>query len=217
MVFGAGGRAGRAVTAEAVRRGHAVTGVVRDVAAHGDLASPAVTVRPGDVTDAVSAARLAAGHDAAVGAVTPATGPEALAQLARFDDRYFVKAADALLAAGPARLVVVGLFATLLDASGRLVMDDPAAFPAGLRRFARAHLAGLDRLRQAGAAPAADWLVLTPTAALDPAGARTGTYRLGGDTVPAEERPLSYADLAVAVVDEIEAPTRRRTRAAVHG
>ncbi|HEX2312530.1 MAG TPA: NAD(P)H-binding protein, partial [Thermomonospora sp.] len=39
IVFGAGGRAGRAAVAEAVRRGHEVTAVVRDPARHPDLAA----------------------------------------------------------------------------------------------------------------------------------------------------------------------------------
>ncbi|WP_238018110.1 NAD(P)H-binding protein [Dactylosporangium sp. AC04546] len=218
-VFGAGGRAGRRVTAEAVRRGHEVVAVVRDVVAHGGLASDvaalnatdvaarsgAVSVHRGDVTDAASVRRLADGCDAVVSAVTPASGPEALARM-RLDERYFVKAADALLAARAPRLAVVGLFATLHDASGGLVMDDPSAFPPQLRAFAQAHLAGLERLREE---TDQQWLVLTPTARLEPDGVRTGRYRLGGEQVPHDETDgLSYADLAVAILDEIERPTR---------
>ncbi|GGM67686.1 NAD(P)-dependent oxidoreductase [Dactylosporangium sucinum] len=225
-VFGAGGRAGKRVSLEAVRRGHEVVAVVRDVVAHGGLASDimaahgdlpveehgdgtggGVSVKRGDVTDPVSVLRLADGCDAVVSAVTPASGPEELARRG-LDELYFVKAADALLAAQPRRLVVVGLFATLYDDGGRLVMDDPAAFPAQLRAFAQAHLAGLERLRERARA-GRRWLVLTPTARLDPAGERTGTYRLGGEQVPEDESgSLSYADLAVAVLDEIERPTR---------
>ncbi|MET7400506.1 NAD(P)H-binding protein [Dactylosporangium sp. NPDC005572] len=274
-VFGAGGRAGRRVTAEAVRRGHEVVAVVRDVVAHGGLASDvaalraaeldaagaviaggghvtvdgrgevardgcvsdvagdrggsalargarpsgvaaaagggagawsgSVSVHRGDVTDPASVLRLVDGCDAVVSAVTPASGPEVLART-RLDERYFVKAADALLAAGAPRIVVVGLFATLYDDSGNLVMDDPSAFPPQLRAFAQAHLAGLERLRQE---TGQRWLVLTPTARLEPDGERTGRYRLGGEQLPHDESDgLSYADLAVAVLDEIERPTR---------
>ncbi len=66
VVFGAGGRAGRQAVAEARRRGHQVTAVVRDPAAHGDLSD--VRVVAGDVTDPVSVERAAAGHDAALSA-----------------------------------------------------------------------------------------------------------------------------------------------------
>ncbi|MFC7386573.1 NAD(P)-dependent oxidoreductase [Sphaerisporangium rhizosphaerae] len=67
-----------------------------------------------------------------------------------------------------------------------------------------------------------DWLMLTPPALLDATGARTGRYRIGGETVPSASARLSYADLAVAVVDEIDTPgttapaSRSSTECAVH-
>lgn len=218
VVFGAGGRAGRAVLAEAVDRGHHVTAVVREPARHPGLRSDRVTVVRGDVTDLAATSSIPRGHDAVVNAVTPASSPEALAALGDLDDRYFAKTVDVLLAglatAGVARFVTIGLFANLLDDHGRLVLDDPAAFPASLRPFALAHTAGLDRLRSADTD--VDWLMLTPPPGLDPAGPRTGRYRTGGDTLP---RPvsahLSYADLAVAALDEIESPRHHRTRISV--
>ncbi|MEV4215444.1 NAD(P)H-binding protein [Micromonospora sp. NPDC049662] len=71
VIFGAGGRAGRRAVAEARRRGHRVTAVVRDPAAHGDLGEAHVVA--GDVTDAASVARAAAGQDA--GSAPPWTCP----------------------------------------------------------------------------------------------------------------------------------------------
>ncbi|MER7005321.1 NAD(P)H-binding protein [Dactylosporangium sp. NPDC000555] len=217
-VFGAGGRAGRAVTAEAVLRGHEVSALVRRVPPHAGLASPSVTVTRADVTDPGEVARAAAGCAALVSAVTPASSPEALARLdasgTDYAD-YFANAAAALLAARPARLVVIGLFATLRTPGGGLVLDDPSAFPSSLRPYALAHLAGLRRL-ESGPADV-DWAALTPTAGLRHEGARTGRYRLGGETVPAEDATLSYVDLAVAVLDEIESPTVHRRRASVFG
>lgn len=212
-IFGAGGRVGRAVTAEARARGHQITAVVRDPSAHSALAADGVRVVRGDVTDPDS---VPSAQDAVVSAVTPASGPEALAALGRLDYQFFVNGVDALLAgmprAGVYRLVLVGLFANLRDGSGRLILDDPAAFPAPLRPFALAHTAGLERLRASDTA--VDWLMLTPPAALDVAGARRGRYRIGGETVSGPAS-LSYADLAVAVVDEIEAPRHHRTRVSV--
>ena len=46
VVFGAGGRAGRAAVAEARGRGHHVTAVVRDPAKYGDLGAEGVRVVP---------------------------------------------------------------------------------------------------------------------------------------------------------------------------
>ncbi|HET6345443.1 MAG TPA: NAD(P)H-binding protein, partial [Myxococcota bacterium] len=58
VIFGAGGRAGRHLVAEALRRGHGVTGVVRDPARHRGV--------QGDVTDVASVASTAQGHDVAI-------------------------------------------------------------------------------------------------------------------------------------------------------
>jgi uncharacterized protein len=217
-IFGAGGRAGRAITAEARERGHRVTAVVRDPRKAGDITADGVSVVRGDVTDPGSTATILRDHDAVVSAVTPASSPEALAALGHLDDQFFVNAADALLhgmtEAGVARLILIGLFANLQDEHGRLILDDPASFPSHLRPFALSHTAGLDRLRAADTA--VDWLMLTPPAMLDPAAPPRGRYRLGGDTVtPSGSTTLSYADLAVAAVDEIEAPRHHRTRVSI--
>ncbi|MGA4728654.1 NAD(P)-dependent oxidoreductase [Micromonospora taraxaci] len=215
-IFGAGGRAGRAITGEARERGHRVTAVVRDPRRAGDLAADGISVVQGDVTDPHSTSAIVRDHHAVVSAVSPASSPEALAALGRLDDQFFVDAADALLhgmaKAGVPRLVLVGLFANLEDEHGRLILDDPASFPEHLRPFALSHTAGLDRLRTVDTS--VDWLMLTPPAMLEAAGPRRGHYRLGGDTVSASAS-LSYADLAVAVIDEIENPRHHRTRVSI--
>ncbi|MGW0580274.1 NAD(P)-dependent oxidoreductase [Streptomyces sp. NPDC002920] len=222
VVLGAGGRAGRAVTAEARRRDLTVTAVVRDPERYASLGAPGVTVVRGDVTDSASVEEVAGGrvrHLAAVHAVSPFSGPEQ--GFDALDPEFFVKASDALLgglaAAGVRRLVAVGLAANLIGADGRPVMDDPAAFPAEIRPFALAHTAGLDRLREAGdGAHPVDWVMLTPGGGLDPDGPRTGHHRFGGERVPDGAPGLSYADLAVAVLDEIGRPTLHRTRVSVY-
>ncbi|GIG87949.1 NAD(P)-dependent oxidoreductase [Plantactinospora endophytica] len=212
-IFGAGGRAGRAVAIEAHHRGHHVTSVVRNPDKYPDI----TTAVSGDVTEPESVASLVRGHDAVVHAVSPASGPEALAAL-DLDPGFFVKAVDALLyglsRAGVPRLVVIGLFANLKDAEGRLLLDDPAVLPVELRPFALAHTAGLDRL--ATADTVVDWLMLTPPAALRTDAPRTGRYQIGGERVPDREvAHLSYADLAVATIDEIESPRHHRTRVSI--
>ncbi|MFI6337603.1 NAD(P)-dependent oxidoreductase [Streptomyces sp. NPDC050535] len=224
VVFGAGGRAGRAVTEEARRRGQRVTAVVREPARYPGLGADGVSVVRGDVTDPGSVAGVVGGHVAAVQAVSPFSGPEQ--GFDSLDPEFFARAADALLeglaGAGVHRLVAVGLFANLVGADGRAVMDDPAVFPVEIRPFALAHAEGLRRLRKAsgagtgtGGAADVDWVMLTPPARLEDGAPRTGRYRLGGETAPDDTAHLSYADLAVAVLDEIEAPTTHRTRVSV--
>jgi len=205
-IFGAGGRAGRAITAEARQRGHSVTAVVRDPARYPDLP----TAIRGDVTDRQSVAAIVDGHDAAVNAVSPASGPEELAKL-DLDPDFFSKAADALLHSDVPRLVAIGLFMNLLDGGGRLLLDDPEALPAEFRPFALAHTAGLERLRSTRTTT--DWVMLTPPALLQVDSPRLGRYQIGGEAAP--DGQLSYADLAVAVIDEIERPSVHRARVSI--
>ncbi|WP_328375037.1 NAD(P)H-binding protein [Micromonospora zamorensis] len=217
-IFGAGGRAGRAITAEALDRGHRVTAVVRNPRTTSAITADGISVAQGDVTDLRSTSAIPRGHDAVVSAVSPASGPEALAALGRLDDQFFVNAVDALLhgmtIAGVHRLVLIGLFANLQDEHGRLILDDPASFPSHLRPFALSHTAGLERLR--AVETTVDWLMLTPPAMLDAAAPRRGRYRIGGNAVPPSgSATLSYADLAVAVIDEVETPRHHRTRVSV--
>ncbi|GAA5011936.1 NAD(P)-dependent oxidoreductase [Actinopolymorpha pittospori] len=214
-IFGAGGRAGRALTAEARTRGHQVTAVVRDPNRHAGIEAVGVTVVRGNVTDTEHIPAIVRGHDAVVHAVSPFSGPDQ--GFADLDPHFFVKAADALLdgmaGAGVPRLLVVGLFATLTTTDGRMVMDDPSMFPAQIRPFAAAHAAGLDRLKSRRTS--VDWLTLTPPALLRADGPRTGHYRIGGETAAPASAYLSYADLAVAMIDEIEEPRHHRTRVSV--
>ncbi|GAA0976129.1 NAD(P)-dependent oxidoreductase [Acrocarpospora macrocephala] len=214
VVFGAGGRAGRAVLNEALSRDHRVVAAVRDPAKYRDLETDRVSMIRADVTDAAAVAEAAHGTDAAVHAVSPFSGPEGLDAL---DPAFFVKASDALLtglaSAGVGRLLVVGLFANMPTRSGGLVMDDPALLPPQIRPFAQAHTDGLDHLSAADSP--LDWLMLTPPAALSIDLPRTGSYRIGTQAY-AEEGQLSYADLAVAIIDEIEHPTHHRTRVPVY-
>jgi uncharacterized protein len=205
VVFGAGGRAGRRVVDEARSRGHRVTAVVRDPGRHPDL--PAAVA--GDVTDPDSVAGVAAGHDAAVNAAVRLDVPAG---------EFFPAAARALLdglsRAGVDRLLAIGIGTVLQTAPGVAVHDSPG-FPDEGRAFSLGHAAGLAVLRGAGL----DWVVLAPPPeVLDERAARTGRYRTGGDELlPAGPGPFSYADLAVAVLDEIERPAHHRALVAVAG
>jgi putative NADH-flavin reductase len=195
IVFGAGGRAGRAAVAEARRRGHEVTAVVREAAKHHELAADGVLPATGDVTDAATVALLAKDHDAAINAA---------ADLQAQPDVFFPAAARALLTAGVPRLVGVGLASALETSSGALLMDTPG-YPQDYRAFYLGHAAGTDVLR--AATGESDWLVISPAGDFDHEGTRTGRYR----TAPADAASrISYADFAIAVLDEIDDPRHHR-------
>jgi putative NADH-flavin reductase len=204
VIFGAGGRAGRAAVVEARRRGHDVTAVVRDPGRHDGLPVDGVHVVVGDVTDGDGVARAAAGHDAAISAVfDPAAPPDAL----------YTGAARALLTglarAEVTRLLVVGLSSVLTTEDGVALMDTPG-YPQEYRSFYLAHAAGTQALR--ASATGLDWLVVSPAGDFDHVGARTGRYR----AAPADAASrISYADLAVALIDEIDTPRHHQTHLGV--
>ncbi|MFD7716588.1 NAD(P)-dependent oxidoreductase [Streptomyces sp. NPDC059814] len=211
VVFGAGGRAGRRAVAEAVARGHQVTAVVRDVAAYTGPTGDGVSVVAGDVTRADSVAEAAAGHDAAISAAGRMDVPSR---------DFYVSAAhsllDGLARAGVGRLVLIGIGSVLETAPGVAVHDAPG-FPEEARAFSLGHSAELDVLR--AAETDIDWLVIAPPPVmLDDEAPRTGRYRAGGEQVMADGAPsFSYADLAVALIDEIETPKHHRSLTAVAG
>ncbi|WP_332873324.1 NAD(P)-dependent oxidoreductase [Actinocorallia populi] len=203
MIFGAGGRAGRRAVAEARRRGHQVTAVVRDPSRYDGPADDGVRIAAGDATDAADVAALAAGHDAAINAAA------ALAP-----DTFFTSTAHALIKglrqAGVDRLVTVGLASLLPDSDGVRLLDAPG-FPAEFRPFCLGHAAGLEVLRtQAGPL---DWLYVSPSGDFDHEGERTGRYEIREHGDPADR--ISYADFALVLLDEAETPRHRHDHLAV--
>ncbi|SPL87506.1 NAD-binding protein, putative [[Actinomadura] parvosata subsp. kistnae] len=209
VVFGAGGRAGANVVAEAAGRGHEVTAVVRDPARYPELGGPGVRVVAGDVTDGGSVRAAAAGHDVAV---------QVAARLDMSSEEFYTAATRALVdglgRAGVSRLVALGI-GTLLEVSPGVRLIDTPGFPADARAFSLGHAAELELLE----ASELDWVVIAPPPVLlDEKAARTGRYRFGDGRVPQarEGDPVfSFADLAVAVVDEVESPAHHRVQVAV--
>ncbi|HEY2077321.1 MAG TPA: NAD(P)H-binding protein [Streptosporangiaceae bacterium] len=203
VIFGAGGRAGRQAVAEARRRGHQVTAVVRDPSRYGGLADGGVRITAGDVNDAADVAALAAGHDAAINTAA-AIDPET----------FFTSAAHALIKglrqAGVNRLVTVGLASLLPGPDGTRLLDMPG-FPAEFRPFCLAHAAGLEALRVEGGT--LDWVYVSPAGDFDHEGERTGHYEIRehGDTAAR----ISYADFALVLLDEAETPRHHRGHLAV--
>lgn len=190
LVIGARGRAGKAAAEEAAGRGHEVVGVAR-------TAGDGLVL--GDVTDAGRIAELAAGQDAVIAAVYDS----------RSDPSEFYPAAaralvEGLEKAGVPRLVWVGLASSLRTTDGTLLMDTDG-FPNEYRPFYLAHHAALDVFT----ASSLDWVALAPSGDFDHADpSRRGRYRVAAADAQAL---ISYADFAVALVDEIDHPAHRRT------
>ncbi|NKC33940.1 NAD(P)-dependent oxidoreductase [Falsiroseomonas selenitidurans] len=193
-LIGATGRAGSEILAELSARGHAVTAIVRNPGKVPAL--PGVTARAGDAGDRDGLAALLAGHEAVVSAV----------HFLHSDAAVLI---GAVRQAQVPRYLVVGGAGSLEVAPGLRLIDMPD-FPAIYRAEAEAGAAFLERLRQE---KALDWTFLSPSA-LFFEGPRTGRFRLGRDKLLADAQgsSISFADYAIAMVDEIEHPAHPRAR-----
>lgn len=196
-VFGATGMVGSAVVQEALDRGHTVTAISRSP---GDLPRrDGVRKQQLDVsTDDLDAAL--AWPAAAVLSIRFAPGQEH--RLAPATARFL----DAAGRAGT-RIVVVGGSAPLRvpGAGTHLVVEEPHFVPGAWRSIA---LASLEQYRVCREHSGERCVYLSPPALLEP-GERSGRYRRGTTTLLTDAAGVSWisaADLAVAVLDEIETP-----------
>ncbi|NVZ99658.1 NAD(P)-dependent oxidoreductase [Pseudomonas gingeri] len=197
-IIGATGRAGSQLLEEALRRGHGVTAIARNPAkieARAGVVSKAL-----DALDAAALEAAVAGHDVVISAAHFATLPAAAV-------------IGPVKRAGVKRLLVVGGAGSLLLPGGGRVIDSPG-FPPEYKAEASAGAAFLDTLRQE---KELDWSFLSPSAEFVE-GERTGKFRLGQDDllVSAEGRSwITFADYAIALLDEVEKPAHSRQRFAV--
>jgi putative NADH-flavin reductase len=204
-VLGGTGYSGAAVVAEAARRGH-------EVRAYSRTAPPepveGVTYETASVLDADVRRAGVEGSDVVFVALSPRGDMEG--RVEGVVDDYVRLADDAGV-----RLGVLGGASSLLVAEGGQRVLEAFPPPAEVRSEIETGIALLEALRQAPAS--LDWFYLSPPleyGAWSPAPA-TGSYRTSGDvllTGPDGRSTISAADLAVAVVDEVERPQHRRQR-----
>ncbi len=194
-IIGATGRAGSQLLEEALRRGHTVIAIARNT---DKLAvRPGVTVKQVDALDAEALQRAISGSDVVISAAHFATLP-----------------ASAVIGpvkkAGVKRLLVVGGAGSLLLPGGGRVIDSEG-FPAEYKAEASAGAQFLETLRQE---KELDWTFLSPSALFDGT-ERTGKFRLGTDDLLVNSdgnSSISFADFAIAMLDEVENPKHSRQR-----
>ncbi len=191
-VAAANGKAGKLIVKEAMERGMEVTAIVR-----GENKSGAENAIIKEITQ-IEKADLE-GFDAVVDAVggwTPETAmivPDAAKHLAD------------LLKGSDTRLLVVGGAGSLfVDPDHTKTVADVTPFPEEVMPVLDAHKEALDALRKCDDVK---WTYVSPAGDFQPEGPRSGKYILGGEELTLNskgESVISYADYAVAMVDEIE-------------
>ena len=189
-VVAANGKAGSLIVKEAVERGLDVTAVVR-----GENRTAAANAIVKDLFD-LTAADLA-GFDVVIdafGAWTEDTLPQHSTTLNHLAD---------ILAGTDTRLLVVGGAGSLyMDADHTLQLSQTEGFPESYLPLATAMGEALAELRERADVK---WTYVSPAADFQADGERTGAYTLAGEEFTVNENgesAVSYADYAVAMVDE---------------
>lgn len=191
-VVAANGHSGQLIVKEALERGHDVTVFVRS-----ENRTPAKKAVIKDIMELT--AQDLEGFDAVVdafGAWTPETLPQHSTTLARLSD---------ILSGSDTRLLVVGGAGSLyLNPEHSLTVAQSPDFPEAFKPLALAMGAALTELRKRDDVR---WTYISPACDFQAEGERTGEYILGGEELTVNERGesiISYADFAVAMLDEIE-------------
>ena len=202
-VICANGKAGQLITKEAADRGFDVTAVVR-----GENKSVAEKVLKKDLFDLT--AEDLKGFDAVVdafGAWDEKTLPLHSTSLKHLCD---------ILSGTDTRLLVVGGAGSIyVNPEHTVCVSDGPDFPDIFKPLANAMAKALGELRRRNDVK---WTYISPAGDFRADGERTGEYTLGGEELVLNskgESVISYADYAIAMVDEIEKGNHIRERISV--
>ena len=203
----AAGKEGRLLVSEALSRGFEVTGIVRK---ESDAVDPAAKKVVKDLFDLTR--EDLAGYDVVIdafGAWTPETLPQHRTSLRHLCD---------ILSGTKVRLLVVGGAGSLyVNPEHTVQVKDLESFPDAFKPLANMQGAALDDLRKRSDVL---WTFLSPAGDFVADGARTGEYLVGGEEYFVNDKGvsrISYADYAVAMIDEVENANHIQKRFSVIG
>ncbi|QCR31103.1 NAD(P)-dependent oxidoreductase [Lysinibacillus sp. SGAir0095] len=205
-IIGASGKAGSLILKEAVNRGHEVTAIVRDAAKLEDknvsiIEKTIFELKTDDIKE----------FDIVVNAFGAPLGEE----------QVHVDAGHSLIEAlkdTNTRAIIVGGAGSLyVDENKTLTVMETPDFPAIFVPTAKGQGRNLQELQKTSNIT---WTFISPSAMFDAEGKRTGAYQSGKDNLLVNskgESYISYADYAIAVLDEIENPQHINERFTVVG
>ena len=202
-VVAANGKAGKLIVKEAVDRGMDVTAVVR-----GENKTAADHVIQKDLFDLTK--EDLAGFDAVVDALGVWT-PDAVHMI--YDAVTYLS--DLLKGTDTRLLVVGGAGSLFVDPEHTKTVVDVTPFPEEAMPVVNAHGKALEELRKIDDV---NWVYVSPAGDFQADGERTGKYKLGGDELTLNskgESVLSYAEYAIAMVDEIASGSHKKERISV--
>ncbi|MFQ0996879.1 NAD(P)-dependent oxidoreductase [Gilliamella sp. CG25] len=193
-VIGASGKSGSLIVKEAIARGHDVTAIVRHQNAHVD---PKAKVLVKDLFD------LTYEDLKPFDAIVDAFATWSLESLPQHQTS--LKHLTDILKGKPNRLLVVGGAGSLyVNPEHTVRLVDTPEFPEEFKPLANNMAKALDELKKC---QDVNWTYLSPAIEFIADGARTGHYKAGGEQVlfnTQGKSQISYADYAIAMVDEAE-------------
>ncbi|MCM3690996.1 NAD(P)-dependent oxidoreductase [Neobacillus niacini] len=205
-VIGASGKAGNLILKEALNRGYNVTAIVRDAS---KIQDKDVAVMEKNVFDLTSDDLKA--FDVVINAFGAPLGEE----------QAHVDAGHALIEAlkgTRTRLMVVGGAGSLfVDVNKTVRVIDTPEFPDFVKPTAKGQGRNLQELQDT---TDLTWTFVSPSAIFDAEGLRTGSYQSGKDHLLVNSKGvsyISYADFAIALIDEVENPKHLNERFTVVG
>lgn len=201
-IIGASGNAGSLIMKEALDRGHEVTALVRNA---NKISNAGVEILEKNIYDLTSADLTS--FDVVVNAFGAPLGEE----------EPHVTAGHSLIEAlrghMETKLFVVGGAGSLfVDDDMTTQVSDTADFPEIFVPTASGQARNFAELK---ATEDLRWTFLSPSAEFDAQGGRTGTYTAGKDHLLVNSEGnsyISYADYAIAVLDELENPQHENAR-----
>ncbi|MGW7977105.1 NAD(P)-dependent oxidoreductase [Staphylococcus xylosus] len=205
-IIGATGKVGSLVLEEAIERGHDVTAIVRNAS---KLANNNINILEKEVTEITSEdlEKL----DVVVNAFGAPLGEEDAHVIA---GRSLIEA----LKGTDTRIIVVGGAGSLyVDEQQTIKLIDTPEFPEIFLPTAKGQGKNLQDLKDS---KGITWTFLSPSADFNAEGIRTGSYQSGKDNLLVNSKGnsyISYADFAIAILDEIENPQHKNERFTVVG